>query len=174
MLLLDRLTFVAAPAFAELMVRVQVSDPDPVIDPWLHVIPLGELGAEGFVPVPLRLIAAVGLDEELLAIDNWPELEPAAVGSKCTLRVAVLPGSNVTGKDRPEMENPVPLAEAELMVTGAVPEDVRVTDFVAVVLIVSLPNAILLAPRVRVGVYGLSWSANVALAPLIVAVNVAV
>jgi hypothetical protein len=69
LLLLDRLTLVAALVFAELRDRVQVSAPDPVIDPWLQVIPLRVL--EGVVvPVPLRLMASVGLDEELLVIDN--------------------------------------------------------------------------------------------------------
>jgi hypothetical protein len=96
------------------------------------------------------------------------------VGSKCTSTVAVLPGFNVIGKARLEMEKPVPDAEAELMVTGALPEDVRVTDFVAVALMASLPNAMLVALMLRVGVYGSSWSEKVELAPLIVAVNVAV
>jgi len=60
------------------------------------------------------------------------------------------------GSTRPEMENPLPVADAELMVTGAVPEEVSVTDFVVVVLTVSLPNAILLALRLRAAAYGSS------------------
>ena len=149
--LLDRLTLVPPLPAAELKVTVQASDPEPVMDPWLQAMPLSR-PEEAFAPVPLRLIRAVEFDEELLVIDNWPEAEPAAVGSNVTLTVVPLPGFSVTGSDSPEMEKPVPVAEAALMVTGAVPTEVRVTDLVAVVLIVWLPNETLFALRMSVGV----------------------
>jgi hypothetical protein len=41
------------------------------------------------VPVPLRLITAVPLVEELLAMVSWPVAEPVAVGSNCTVSIAV-------------------------------------------------------------------------------------
>jgi hypothetical protein len=52
------------------------------------------------------------------------------VGSNWTFSVAVLVGFSVTGKLGPDSEKPVPVSEAELMVTGAVPVDVRMTDWV--------------------------------------------
>jgi hypothetical protein len=45
------------------------------------------------------------------------------------------------GKLPPETVNPVPEIESELIVTAAVPLDVRVTDFVTAVLTDTLPNA---------------------------------
>ncbi len=47
------------------------------------------------------------------------------------------------------MEKPAPLAVAELIVTGTVPVEVRVTDWFAVVFNVTLPNERLveLTPR---------------------------
>jgi hypothetical protein len=149
--LLDKFTLVPPLPAAELKVTVQVSEPEPVMDPLLQVIPLSVLEFVDW-PVPLRLITAVGFDEELLVIDSWPESEPAAEGSNCTFTIAVLPGLIVTGNDSPEIEKPVPVAEAALIVTGAVPEEVRVSDLVATVLIESLPNAMLLALRLSVGV----------------------
>jgi hypothetical protein len=47
----------------------------------------------------------------------------------------------VSGKLLPDTVKPVPDTDAELMVTGAVPVDVSVTDFVTVVLTAMLPNA---------------------------------
>jgi hypothetical protein len=63
-LLLDRLTLSPPLAAAAFSVTVQASVPAPVIDALLQVSALNT-GATG-VPVPLRLISAVGLVEELL------------------------------------------------------------------------------------------------------------
>jgi len=80
----------------------------------------------------------------------------------------------VTGKLPPVTENPVPEIESELIVTGAVPLDVSVTDFVTAVPTETLPNASVLALAVRVGVIALSCSAKLFDEPLVLADNVAV
>jgi hypothetical protein len=57
----------------------------------------------------------------------------------------------VTGKVPPKIENPVPVVEPELMVAGAVPLEVTVTDFVTAVPTETLPNARELTPKLRTG-----------------------
>jgi len=42
--------------------------------------------------------------------------------------VAVLPAARVSGKVAPETEKPAPLIVAELMVTDAVPVELKVSD----------------------------------------------
>ena len=66
---------------------------------------------------------------------------PAAVGSNFTLSVADWVGFRVTGNVAPDIVNPVPVSDAELMVTGAVPVEVNVTGSVDAVFTVTLPNA---------------------------------
>jgi len=56
----------------------------------------------------------------------------AAVGLNSTLRVAVWVGFSVRGKVAPETEKPVPLTLAAVTVTGAVPVEDRIIDWVAV------------------------------------------
>jgi hypothetical protein len=85
------------------------------------------------------------LVEELLVMVSCPVNVPAVVGSKPTVSVAVLPGFNVTGKVSPDIEKPVPVSFAALMVTGTAPVDVRIRDCVAGVLSPTLPNATLVA-----------------------------
>jgi len=72
-------------------------------------------------------------------------------GSNCTVNVVAWPGFNVTGKLALDSEKPAPVNVAELMVTGAVPVEVKVTDWVAAVLTCTLPNATLAAPMLSVG-----------------------
>jgi hypothetical protein len=59
-------------------------------------------------------------------------------------------GLRVTGNVAPDMVKPDPVRDAALMVTGAVPVDVRVTDCVAGVFTATLPNEreVVLMPRV--------------------------
>ena len=60
-------------------------------------------------------------------------------------------GFNVAGKLAPDRLKPVPVIVAELMVTGAAPVEVSVTDCVAAVLTCTLPKATLAALMLSVG-----------------------
>jgi len=137
-LLLASVTVVAVVA-AEVNVTVQASVPAPVSDPLLQVSALS-VGATGACPVPLRLMVAV---EALLLIVTDPLNEPAVVGSKLSVSTADWPGFSVTGKPTPESPKEVPATDALLMVSAAVPEEVRVTVFVVVVFSVTVPKATL-------------------------------
>ena len=81
----------------------------------------------------LNEIKAVGFVEELLVTVSEPLTSPSrvAIGLNCTLRVAVWVGFSVRGKVAPETENPVPLTLAAVTVTGAVPVEDRIIDWVA-------------------------------------------
>ena len=65
--------------------------------------------------------------------------------------MAVCPGFNVTGVVIPVAPNREPATERDEIVTGAVPEEVRVTDFVASAPTFTLPNATDVALRVSAG-----------------------
>ncbi len=108
--------------------------------------------AAAAVPVPLRFTTAVLLVAESLWICSRPAAAPVAVGSNCTLRVADCFGFRVTGKVAPDIVKPGPVRAAELMVTGADPVDVSVTERVDVVPTGTLPNANLAALTVSPGV----------------------
>jgi hypothetical protein len=86
-LLLARLTLRPPLAAAEVSVTVQLSLPDPVIEALLQVSALNAAGTG--VPVPLRLITAVPLVQELLWIVSCPVAAPVAVGSNRTCSVTV-------------------------------------------------------------------------------------
>jgi hypothetical protein len=62
----------------------------------------------------------------------------------------------VIGNVAPDTAKPVPVSVAELIVTGAVPADVKVTDCVAVVLTATLPKATVVALMLSVGTAGFS------------------
>jgi hypothetical protein len=64
--LLNKLTLNPPLGAAALNVTVQASVPDPVIDPLLQEIPLNAATAVAATPVPLKLITALPLVEELL------------------------------------------------------------------------------------------------------------
>jgi len=116
------------------------------------------------VPVPLRAIVAVLLVEELLVMVNLPVAEPAVAGSNCTSSVAVWPEVSVTGKVTPETVKPVPVNAAALIVTGAVPVEVKVTDWVDVVFTVTLPKTKLEALMLSVDVPPLTVKITVCVA----------
>jgi hypothetical protein len=83
-LLLARLTAkppLAAPTFS---VTVQLSLPAPVIDEFTQLRPVST-----GTPVPLNSTAVEDPVDELLLNVSEPEAAPAAVGSNCTLSVAV-------------------------------------------------------------------------------------
>jgi len=168
---LDRLRLSPPLGAAALNVTVQASVPDPVMD----VLPQESAlnAAEEDVPVPLRAMVAVPLVEELLVMVNLPEAAPAVVGSNCAFSVTAWLGGNVTGKVAPDIVNPVPVRVAALMVTDAVPEEVRVRVCVVGVLSATLPNATLLALMLNVGVAAFNCRAKVLEMPPAVAVNVA-
>jgi hypothetical protein len=103
-------------------------------------------------PVPLRLMAAEPLADELLTMVSVPLAAPAAVGSNWIVSVAVWFGFNVSGKLAPEIEKPVPFTVAELTVTAAVPVELKVIDCVVAVFTDTLPKLTLEELRLSVGI----------------------
>ena len=103
------------------------------------------------VPVPLRLTTAVLLVDESLWIVSCPEAAPVVAGSNCTFRVTDRPGFKVSGNVAPDTVKPVPVKVDELMVTGAVPVEVSVTDCVDAVFSVKSPNTRLTVLSVNCG-----------------------
>ena len=99
-LLLTRLTLKPPLPAAAVSVTVQLSLPDPVIVALLQVSALNTPAPA--VPVPVRLITAVALVDELLWMVSWPVAAPAAVGSNCTSSVADWVGFKVTGNVAPD------------------------------------------------------------------------
>jgi len=97
----------------------------------------------------------------LLLIVTVPVSLPAAVGSNFRSSVADCPGDNVTGVVTPDIVNPVPLIDAALMFSDAVPLEVSCTVCVAGVFTLTLPKATLDEPSFRDAVAllpGLSFS----------------
>ena len=86
---------------------------------------------------------------------------PVVLGSNCTPRLAVCPGVNVAEKVDPANEKPVPVTDAELTVTDAVPVEVKVTVWVADVFTATLPNPTLAALMLSVGVPALTVNVTV-------------
>ena len=103
------------------------------------------------VPVPLRLTVAVGLVDELLSIVSPPVTVPAAVGANFTPSVNVCFGFSVTGSVAPDTVNPAPLTATEFTITAPVPDEVSVTDCVALDPIATLPKLRLAALTVSCG-----------------------
>jgi hypothetical protein len=88
--------------------------------------------------------------------------------------VAACPGFSVTGKVAPDQVKPAPVSVAALIVTGAVPVELRETDRVAGVFTVTSPKERLVELRVRVGTAAFNCKAKVVAAPPALAVSVAV
>ena len=78
-------------------------------------------------PVPLKLMVEVDPEVQLVVNVTFPVTATAVVGSNSIWSCAVLPGFRVSGKVTPEMLKPVPVRLAALMVTGSVPEEVKVS-----------------------------------------------
>ena len=118
-------------------VTLQESATDPTIDelPQLSALRV----AVDVVPLPERLTAPA---PALLAILNSPVAAPAAVGLKCTVSTTASPAFRETGKLAPDTEKPAPLVESDLRVTGTLPVEVIVTDFVTAVPTATSPNCI--------------------------------
>jgi hypothetical protein len=171
--LLERLTLSPLLPAAALRVTVQASVPVPVIEPLVQESALNVPGAA--VPVPPRLITADGLLVELLVRVIAPVAAPALVGSNLTVSVTDCPWLRVSGKLAPDILKPAPVSVPALMVSGAVPEEVRVTDCgVVAVFNATLPKARLLALRLNVGVLALNAREKVFKIVPAVAVRVAV
>ena len=66
-------------------------------------------------------------------------------------KVAVWPGFRVTGKLMPEIVKPEPVTLPALMVSGAVPEEVTVTDCVTDAFKSTFPKPTLVVSRVNAG-----------------------
>ena len=90
--------------------------------------------------VPLRATTAVEPVAESLLIVICPLAAPVDVGWNCTCSVTACVGFSVTGRLPPTIVKPAPVIAAELTVTGAVPVDVSVNDWVVAVFTVTLPK----------------------------------
>jgi hypothetical protein len=88
----------------------------------------------------------------LLLMVSLPVTAPAVVGSNWTFSVVVCEGLSVSGKLPPTVEKPAPVIVAELMVTGDVPVDDRVTVWVVGVFTATLPKLRVVALTANCGV----------------------
>ena len=80
-------------------------------------------------PVPLKLMVEVAPVEELLVSVSFPLAAPGAVGSNSIWSVVVCFGLRVSGKLIPNNVKPAPVVDPALIVRGALPEEVKVTDW---------------------------------------------
>ena len=90
----------------------------------------------------------------MLPIVICPVAAPADAGVNCTCSVIDWVGFSVAGKLAPTMVKPLPVIAAELTVSGDVPLDVSVNDWVVEVLTVKLPKFRLAALTVSCGASG--------------------
>jgi hypothetical protein len=105
-----------------------VDDAFTVTFPKLRFVALAvSCGLVAAVPVPVNVITVVLPDEELLLIISWPLAEPVAAGLNCTWSVIDCVGFSVTGRLPPVTVKPAPEIVAELIVSGAFPEEVSVS-----------------------------------------------
>jgi hypothetical protein len=103
------------------------------------------------VLVPLKATTTVLPLDELLLIVICPLAAPVAVGRYCTCNVIDCVGLSVTGKLPPTIAKPVPVIAAEFTVTGEVPVEVSVNDWVVDVFTVTLPKLKVAALMVNCG-----------------------
>ena len=103
-------------------------------------------------PVPLRPTVVVLPLVELLEIVTAPVKEFAEVGVKDTCSVSDCPGESVAGNEPAIRLKPVPEIEAELTVTGAVPEEVSASYSTDEVFTETLPKLMELVPTKSCGV----------------------
>ena len=90
--------------------------------------------------MPARVTGVVLPVDELLVIVICPLADPVAVGKNCTCSATVWVGFKVTGRVPLTIVKPAPVIAAELKVSGAVPVDVNVNDWVVAVFNVTLPK----------------------------------
>src|SRR5579862_292692 len=102
-------------------------------------------------PVPVSVTTSTGsFDDELLMV-SCPCTVPVAVGSNSTLSVVDCCESSVRGSVGPSTLNPLPASVTALMVTGEVPVDLSVRDWVAGEFTTTSPNAMAVALNVSAG-----------------------
>ncbi len=102
-------------------------------------------------PVPVNAMEADPADVFVVRV-TAPVADPDVVGSNSTSIVALDPGFSVRGKLNPVIPNPLPCTVPLLIVSAAVPDDVRITDCVADVFSDTSPNATVDDPTVSAGV----------------------
>jgi hypothetical protein len=95
-------------------------------------------GLAAAVLVPLNATIVVLPIDELLLMVICPLTEPTAVGSNRTWSFTDWVGFSVTGKLSATIVKPVPVIAAEFIVTGTVPVEVRVRDWVVEVSTITL------------------------------------
>lgn len=166
-LLLARPTANPPLAAATFRVTVQLSVPAPVIDALLQLKPVNA-GA----PEPVRVTTVDVPVDELLVKVNDPVSAPAAVGSNCTVSVAVEFGLRVSGKVAPEKVKPDPATAASLMITATVPVEDKVTVCVVAVFTLTLPKPMLATFTFSVGTPDPSCRAKIFATPPALAVSV--
>ena len=105
-------------------------------------------------PVPLKDTAAELPVDELLVIVSWPLADPEAVGVNVSDKDSDWLGFSVAGNVPATTLKAAPLIETVFTLTGAVPEDVSVSVFVADVFTAMLPKLKLVALSVSCGVAG--------------------
>jgi hypothetical protein len=116
-------------------VPVDVNVSDCVVDVLTVTLPKLRLaaltvscGLGAAVPVPPSATVAVPPVDELSLIVICPLAGPVAVGRNCTCNVIDCVGFSVVGKLPPTIVKPFPVIETELTLTGAVPDEVSVSD----------------------------------------------
>jgi hypothetical protein len=119
-------------------------------------------------------MVAVGFVSDVLTMVKVPLAAPAALGSNCTLIVAVWLGFNVSGRVAPETLNPVPATVSKLTDTAAPPVDDRTSDCVAGVFKATLPKATLEELMLSAGPPAPNCREKVCVTPPALAVNEAV
>lgn len=149
-LLLERTVLNPSLGAAAFSVTVQRSVPDPVREALVQ-----ESALTAGMPVPLRPTTEVEPVEELVEMVSCPAADPDASGLNCTLSVAAWDGFKVTGNVVPEMVKLSPVSATALMVNGALPVEVMVTDCVAGVFTATFPNerAVGLMPSVALAAF---------------------
>jgi hypothetical protein len=130
-------------------------------------------GSPALTPVPVRETARSPAEEAPIIVSD-PVALFAWVGSNATVAVAVWPVVNVSGVVIPLTENPGPVTEALEMVTGSVPEEVNVTDAVAVWPTVTSPKLTEVVLTASAAEEALRVSANVCVLPPAEALRVVV
>jgi hypothetical protein len=170
-LFLARLTENPPLAAAALSPTVQASVPAPVIELLLQESELSAAGTA--VPVPLRAMMVEAPVEELLARASCPVTAPAVVGSNWIVRAADWLGLSVSGNATPVIEKPAPVTAPELMVTAAVPVEVKITDCAVAVFTVTLPKLMVDVLILSTGRAAFNCIVNVLETPLALPVSVA-
>jgi hypothetical protein len=125
----------------DVKVRIWVADDAITVFPKSRLVALiVSTGFEALAPVPLRDTVALAFEDESLVTTRLPVAAPETVGVKLICKFRVWPGFSLRGKAIEAVENPEPLTDTPLRVTGPVPVDLSVMVWVAVLFTVTLPK----------------------------------